>query len=90
MVYHPDGHAMTNKELADWANVVHRIAGGRGNPFTENDFPFRLRGWMCDCPVDTDGISTGEFDLLPLYSSAVREGGKAYMACRKCGCHSHL
>ena len=90
MVYHPDGHLMTNKEIADWANEMHRIAGGKGNPFTKKDFPSRLKGKMCFCPVDEKGISTGEFKLLPFYDDAIKEGGKAYMICQKCGCYSHL
>lgn len=90
MVFNPNGIVMTCSELAKWANTVHQIAGGKGNPFTENMIPERLKGDMCSCGTDSNGISLGEFVLLPLFDESVREGGKAYMQCKKCGCWSHL
>lgn len=77
-------------ELAKWANETHRLAGGKGDVFSAFDFPERLRGHHCDCGVTEDGYSAGEFELLPLESEEVREGGKAYMRCIKCGGYSHL
>lgn len=97
-----NGKELNAKEMAQHANAVHKIAGGKGDPFTEQMFvphdgdkqnPYRLSGYHCDCGYD-DTIegkpSNGEFELLPLHDASVREGGKAYMQCRKCGGFSHL
>ena len=97
-----NGKELTASEIAVHANAVHQIAGGNGKPFTEEMFvahngdkqnPYRLAGNHCDCGCDENAIgkpSMGEFELLPLYDASVREGGKAYMKCKKCGCYSHL
>ena len=98
MIFNPNGVRMTATEIARWANKVHRQSGGKGNPFSSLDYvrsyrtghTNRLKGNMCNCGVDPNGFSAGEFVLLPLNDTAVIEGGKAYMVCRKCGCHSHL
>lgn len=97
-----NGKELSPKEIAEHANAVHNIAGGKGNPYTEGMFiphnedgktSYRLTGYHCDCGCDENAIgkpSRGEFELLPLTDSSVREGGKAYMKCRKCGGYSHL
>lgn len=81
---------LSDSELAQWANDVHKIAGGKGNPFSSTDFPERLKGYHCDCGITEEGYSKGEFILLSKETEDVREGGKAYMQCVKCGCYSHL
>ncbi len=81
---------MSNYELSQWANDVNKIAGGKGNLFSSANFPERLAGHHCNCGVTEDGYSKGVFELIPLHSEAVREGGKAYMRCTKCGGYSHL
>lgn len=87
--------ALTPDEIARRANIVHQMSGGRGNPFTPDMFDYnnpnnRLRGDMCACGVDEKGNSNGDFVLLPLSDKSIKEGGKAYMRCMKCGCFSHL
>lgn len=77
-------------ELATWANEVHKLAGGKKAVFTPLDFPERLKGHHCSCGVTEEGYSAGEFELFPLDSEEVKEGGKAYMKCRICGGVSHL
>lgn len=77
-------------DLAKWANAVHKLAGGKKDVFSPSDFPERLKGCHCSCGTTEDGYSAGEFELLPLDSEDVREGGKAYMKCIKCGGYSHL
>jgi hypothetical protein len=82
---------LSPQQLADWANTVHLLAKGKGLPFTADMFPNeRLRGHHCNCGVTEEGLTKGEFELLPLYSAEVKEGGKAYMQCGKCGGWSHL
>lgn len=81
---------MRDWELANWANAVHKAAGGKKNVFSSTDFPERLKGHHCDCGVTDEGYSKGVFQLLPLDSEEVREGGKAYMRCDVCGGYSHL
>ena len=82
---------MTPEELANWANTVHALANGTGLPFTPDLFPNeRLKGHHCNCGVTEEGLTKGKFELLPLHSEEVREGGKAYMQCKKCGGWSHL
>ena len=92
VVYRPQGTApMSAGDLADWANAVHCLAGGKGSPFTPNMFPNeRLKGHHCLCGVTEDGLTKGTFRLLPLNNESVRKGGKAYMHCEKCGGVSHL
>lgn len=97
-----NGKELNAKEIASHANIVHQMSGGNGKPFTENMFvahendkqnPYRLGGNHCDCGCDETSVgkpSNGEFELLPLTDTSVREGGKAYMQCKKCGCFSHL
>ena len=94
-VFNTTGKEMCPSELARWANTVHRIAGGKGDVFTPDDFDSsnpknRLRGYMCDCGIDVNGNSKGEFELFSVSSRDVKEGGKAYMSCKKCGAISHL
>ena len=93
-VYNPEGKLLVAWEIANWANKVHKQSGGKGNAFSRIDFlPYngeRLQGHMCDCGVDGNNISKGEFVLLPLDDETVIEGGKAYMKCKKCGAYSHL
>ena len=95
------GVELTPEQIANHANAVHVIAGGSGNPFNEKMFTphngrfnvFRLSGNHCDCGCDKHAVgrpSRGEFELFPLYTSAVKMGGKAYMQCIKCGSFSHL
>lgn len=62
----------------------HELAKAFGPAMGELYDMSRLEGNHCDCN------GNGEFVLLPLNSKAVREGGKRYMKCRKCGLHSHL
>lgn len=82
---------MTSEELANWANAVHALSGAKGSPFTADMFPHdRLKGHHCNCGVTEEGFTKGEFELLPLSDPDVREGGKAYMQCKKCGGWSHL
>lgn len=86
---------LTTNEIAHYANIVHQMSGGRGNPFTPDMFDYnnpnnRLRGDMCACGVDESGISKGDFVLMPLSDKSIKEGGKAYIRCIKCGCFSHL
>lgn len=97
-----NGKELSASEIAQHANTVHKIAGGKGNPFTSEMFvphvgekqnPYRLGGYHCACGCDEDADgkpSKGEFELLPISDSSVREGGKAYMQCRNCGEFSHL
>lgn len=91
----PDGNAKSALGLAIWANAVHQQNGGKGYPFQVSDYDpsgksCRLRGYHCNCGVDGNGISNGNFTLLPLLDESVREGGKAYMICERCGAVSHL
>lgn len=98
-IYNPSGELLIPREIARWANKVHRQAGGKGNVLSPNDFcssPIldknleRLKGHMCGCGIDENGYSKGEFVLLPLDDEAVLSGGKAYMKCKNCGEYSHL
>ena len=81
---------MDDWELADWANMVHKCAGGNGKAFTPDMMKERLKGNHCSCGTNQDGYSLGVFELFPFISEEVRSGGKAYMVCKKCGCMSHL
>lgn len=81
---------MSDSELAQWANDVHRMGGAKGNPFSSTDFPERLKGHHCNCGVTEEGYTKGVFTLRPLDDESVKEGGKAYMCCEKCGGYSHL
>ena len=81
---------MTSWELAQWANTVNKIAGGKGTAFSSLDFPERLKGHHCSCGVTQEGFTKGIFKLLPVTSEEVQSGGKAYMTCIKCGGWSHL
>ena len=90
-----NGKELTTQEIAEWGNVIHHQAGGKGNPFSAEDYePYnpksRLSGDMCNCGTDSSGISLGEFKLLPATDPSVKDGGKAYMICKNCGCYSHL
>lgn len=76
--------------MAKWANTVHKIAGGKRDVFSASDFPERLKGYHCSCGITEEGYSAGEFELLPIDCEEVKEGGKAYMKCVKCGGWSHL
>jgi len=97
-IYDTEGNLLAAREVARWANKVHRQAGGKGNVFSSTDFVHstlkgfgdRLKGHMCNCGVDTEGYSNGEFVLLPLNDEAVISGGKAYMVCKNCNQYSHL
>jgi hypothetical protein len=97
-IYSPSGELLAAREIARWANKVHKQAGGKGCPFTTVDFSHslydggqqRLTGHMCNCGVDKIGFSNGEFVLLPLDNEDVIGGGKAYMKCKNCGKYSHL
>lgn len=80
---------MSRTELADWANAVNKMAGGRA-VFSRFDFPERLKGYHCDCGITDEGYTKGIFVLYPLSDEGVRSGGKAYMTCCKCGGCSHL
>lgn len=98
IIYNPEGERLAAREIARWANKVHRQAGGKGNPCSSIDYIHaglpghgdRLRGHMCNCGTTIEGYSNGEFKLLPLSDECVVTGGKAYMVCQKCGCYSHL
>lgn len=74
---------LTPKRLAAEANAITS-----NNLFTALDFKgpnSRIQGaGHCRCH------GNGEFVLLPIQDSAVQEGGKRYMKCRRCGCVSHL
>lgn len=96
-----NGKVLSEQEVADWANKVHKFVGGKGEPFNKEMFiphdgpvdRYRLGGYHCDCGCDEDAIgkpSNGEFELLPLSDPSIREGEKAYMVCTKCGAYSHL
>ena len=97
-IFSPNGDLLAAREIARWANKVHRQAGGKGNVFDTLDFVHstlprhgeRLKGHHCCCGVDSNGYSNGEFVLLPLDDEAVIVGGKAYMVCKKCNSFSHL
>ena len=97
-IFDPNGNFLAARDVARWANKVHKQAGGKGSPFTAGDYQHslydegkkRLFGHMCNCGVDDKGFSNGEFVLLPLDDESVVSGGKAYMACRNCGKTSHL
>ena len=90
-VYRPHNNLlMEDWELADWANTVHKCAGGNGAAFTANIMYDRLKGHHCSCGVNELGYTNGVFKLLHFISNEVRTGGKAYMVCQKCGCMSHL
>lgn len=98
IIYNPNGDRLAAREIAMWANKVHRQSGGRGNVFSSVDFIHstlkgygeRLKGTHCNCGTDSEGYSKGEFVLLPLNDEAVVEGGKAYMVCKICNQSSHL
>lgn len=76
-VYMPGSkHEMSLSQLC-------KASGFKG--ITEEEMAERLVGDHCAC-----GTNNGEFTLLPLDSVEVRDGGKRYMICRKCGCYSHL
>lgn len=74
---------LTSQEIADAANAL-----SHNKPFTKEMFEgpsSRIQGTgHCSCS------GNGEFELLSLYDSAVQEGQKRYMQCRKCGGWSHL
>ena len=97
-IYNPNGEFLAAREVARWANKVHKQTGGKGSPFTATDFGHslydggqkRLFGSMCACGVDKQGFSNGEFVLLPMDDEIVQSGGKAYMKCKNCGQLSHL
>lgn len=97
-VYSPEGKLLAAREIAQWANKVHKQAGGKKGIFSAVDFAHttldggmkRLQGHMCGCGVTSNGFSNGEFVLLPLNDESVISGGKAYMQCKKCGELSHL
>lgn len=91
-IYRPQGMVpMSADDLAAWANAAHCLTGAKGSPFTPNMFPSeRLKGHHCNCGVTEDGLTKGTFRLLPLSDESVRQSGKAYMQCEKCGCISHL
>ena len=97
-IYNPNGELLAAREVARWANKVHKQAGGKKSAFTAVDFSHslydggqkRLLGHHCDCGVDTHGFSQGEFILYPIDNESVLFGGKAYMKCKKCGQISHL
>lgn len=80
--------AMSEWELAQWANMVYTRAGGKA-VFEASDFPQRLKGHHCSCGVNKLGYTNGEFRLHPIYSLD-KDSGKAYMTCVHCGCVSHL
>lgn len=81
---------MSEWEMAQWANKVHQMAGGKGEPFTASEMPKRLMGHHCSCGVNNAGYSRGVFKLLSMYSDEVKIGCKPYMVCKKCGGMSHL
>ena len=81
---------MEDWELAQWANTVHKCAGGRGEPFTAEMMLDRLKGNHCSCGVNELGYSKGKFELLFFNSEEVTTGKKPYMVCKHCGCMSHL
>lgn len=88
---------LSAKQLANWGNgIMTRLVGKKIEPFSEADFTgpkSRLNGFHCICGTEDGTVnspSLGEFDLLSPESSEVRDGQKAYMVCRKCGCYSHL
>ena len=73
---------MSPFELADAANMLYKK-----KPFTFHDFHgqnSRLNGSLCGCE------GNGIFRLLPLSDPNVKQGGKRYMQCTKCGGWSHL
>lgn len=80
--------AMSEWELAQWANMVYTRAGGKA-VFEASDFPQRLKGHHCSCGVNALGYTNGEFRLQPLHKLD-KNIGKAYMTCIHCGCESHL
>lgn len=81
---------MEDWELAEWANTVHKCAGGNGKAFTSAMMKDRLKGNHCSCGTNQGGYSLGVFELFPFMSDEVRSSGKAAMVCKKCGCISHL
>lgn len=96
-IYSPTSdYPLNAKQMADWANMAHRQSGGKGSPLSRWDYyedvavGSRLAGTLCNCGTDERGFSKGEFILSPLDSKEVKDGGKAYMRCRNCGCWSHL
>lgn len=97
-IYNQKGELLAARDVARWANKVHKQFGGKNNVFTTVDFSHslydggkkRLYGHLCDCGVDSNGFSSGEFVLLSLDTEEVQSGGKAYMRCKKCGQLSHL
>ena len=97
-VYSPEGKLLAAREIAQWANKVHKQAGGKKGIFSAVDFAHttldggmqRLFGHMCDCGVSDNGFSKGDFVLLPLNDETVISGGKAYMKCKTCEGISHL
>ena len=74
---------LTPTEIAAAANAITR-----NKPFTAEMFD----GQNSRIAGNGHGYCNGncEFVLLPLYDTAVKEGGKRYMVCRKCGASSHL
>ena len=70
---------MNIAELTNTFNKFHSI--NNGEMYDES----RITGQLCECPS-----GRGSFVLLPLDSQEVKEGGKLYMRCQRCGCYSHL
>lgn len=76
---------LTPKELANAANTICCKPIFSPFDFSEDNPKSRISGsGHCYCG------GNGEFELLPLYDAAVKEGHKRYMVCRKCGGTSHL
>lgn len=76
---------LTPRQLANEANKICRSKVFKASDFDENNPYSRISGdGHCYCE------GNGEFVLLDSENEAVKEGGKRYMVCRKCGGWSHL
>lgn len=83
-VYYKNGKVpLTPKELATAANVVCQKPIFTPEMFEGEKSRISGNG-HCYCN------GNGEFDLLPASDPVVKESGKRYMVCRKCGGFSHL
>ena len=78
-IYSPNGvKPMGVDRLSKWWGNLNEFYAGQMYDMS------RLKGDLCSCN------GNGEFELYPLDSDEVKDGGKHYMRCRVCGDNTHL